>query len=53
MIDRYRTTRITNVLLADGTGKPLQKGELRLQGNRILEVGEGSGPQPWRARRRW
>ncbi len=46
MIDRYRTTRIVNVQLADGAGKPLVSGELRLQGNRIAEVGPSLTPSP-------
>lgn len=39
ILDRYRSTCITDVQIADGSGGPLYTGALRLQGNRILEVG--------------
>jgi N-acyl-D-amino-acid deacylase len=39
ILDRYRTTLITNVQIADGSGGNLYTGAVRLQGDQILEVG--------------
>ncbi len=39
ILDRYRTTLITNVKIADGSGGKLFAGAVRVQGEKILEVG--------------
>lgn len=39
ILDRYRTTLITNVQIADGSGGKLYAGSVRIQGDKILEVG--------------
>ncbi len=39
ILDRYRTTLITNVQIADGSGEALRAGAVRVQGDKILEIG--------------
>lgn len=46
LLHKYRTTCITDVQIADGSGVPLYPGAVRIQGNKIIEVGAAVQAKP-------
>lgn len=46
LLARYRTLCIRDVEIADGSGKPRYPGAVRIQGDKVLEVGADVVPKP-------